>query len=107
MSFFEIRQYEIRPGKMASWLKMFDEEIVPFQTGKGMVIHGVFSGEDDDSVFFWIRRFEDEAHRERLYAAVYDSDEWKTGFADRVGEHIDRSKIKVSRVVASAMSVMK
>ena len=107
MPFFEIRQYFIKPGKMASWLKMFDEEIVPFQTGKGMVIHGVFSGEEDDSLFMWIRRFEDEAHREALYAAVYEDDVWKNEFADRIGDHIDRAKIKVSRVVPSAMSVMK
>lgn len=107
MAFFEIRQYHIKPGMMASWLKMFDEEILPFQTARGVVVTGIFSGEDDDSVFFWIRRFEDEAHREKIYAAVYESEEWKRDFAPRVGEHIDRSLIKVSRVVPSSMSVMR
>lgn len=107
MAFFEIRQYDIRPGKMASWLKMFDEEILPFQVAKGMVVTGIFHGETDDSVFFWIRRFEDETHRERLYAAVYDSDEWKNEMSPRVGEHIDRETIKVSRVVPTPMSVMR
>ena len=107
MAFFEIRQYDIRPGKMQSWLKMFDEEILPFQVSKGMVIHGVFAGEEDDSVFFWIRRFEDETHREKLYAAVYESDEWRNDMSPRVGEHIDRETIKVHRVVPSALSIMK
>ena len=107
MAFYEIRQYDIRPGKMDSWIEFFDNEILPFQAAKGMVVAGIFRGETDDSVFFWIRRFEDEAHRERLYAAVYDSEEWKTRFSDRVGEHIDRSTIKVNRVTPSAMSVLK
>lgn len=107
MAFFEIRQYEIRPGKMDSWIRFFDEKILPFQTGKGIIVTGIFRGEDDDSVFFWIRRFEDEAHREKLYSAVYDSEEWKRDFAPVVGEHINRETIKSSRVVPSSMSVMR
>lgn len=107
MAFFEIRQYDIRPGKMDSWIKMFDEEIIPFQAARGMVIHGAFRGEEDDSVFFWIRRFEDEKHRETLYAAVYEDEAWKNDIGPRVGEHIDRSTIKSHRVTPSALSVMK
>lgn len=107
MAFYEIREYQIRPGKMAEWIKMFDEEIVPFQVSKGMVITGVFQGETDDSMFFWLRRFEDEAHRERLYAAVYESDHWQNVLSPRVGECIDRSTIKCSRVVPSALSILK
>lgn len=107
MAFYEIRQYEIRPGKMDSWIRMFDKEILPFQVSKGMVVAGIFRGETDDSVFFWIRRFEDEAHREALYKAVYESDEWKTGMSGRVGEHINRETIIVNRVVPSEASVLR
>jgi len=107
MAFYQIRPYEIRPGKMASWVKMFDDEILPYQVSKGMVICGVFQGETDDSVFFWIRRFESEAERERLYAAVYEDDHWKTRLAARVGEHINRETIICNRVNPLAMSVLK
>ena len=107
MAFYEIRQYEIRPGKMDSWIKMFDEEILPFQVSKGMVVAGIFRGETYDSVFFWIRRFEDEAHREALCKAVYESDVWKNEMSDRVGAHINRETIIVNRVVPSAGSVLK
>lgn len=107
MAFYEIRQYEIRPGKMQSWVKMFNEEILPYQVSKGMVVCGIFQGEEDDSVFFWIRRFESEADRERLYAAVYEDDHWKTKLSDRVGQHINRETIICNRVVPLDMSILK
>ena len=71
MAFFELRQYEIRPGKMGEWLEYMQNVIIPFQVKQGMVICGSFRGETDDSVYVWIRRFESEEDRERLYAAVY------------------------------------
>ncbi len=106
MAFYEVRQYEIRPGKMAEWIKMMDEEILPFQVGHGMVIPAIFRGEEDDSVFIWLRRFESEAERERLYKAVYESDEWVNEMSPRVGELINRETIRVQRVVPSAGSVL-
>lgn len=106
MAFYEIRQYEIRPGKMAEWLKMMDEEILPFQVARGMVIPAIFHGEEDDSVFIWLRRFESEAEREQLYKAVYEDPEWVDVLSPRVGELINRETIRVQRVVPSAMSVL-
>ena len=79
MAFFELRQYKVRPGKMDEWVRLMDEEVIPFQISTGMVITGNFSGESDDSLYSWIRRFETEAERVRLYKAVYESDFWKTG----------------------------
>ena len=58
MAFYELRQYHIRPGKMADWLTLMEEEIIPFQASKGMVITASFRGETDDSVYIWLRRFE-------------------------------------------------
>jgi antibiotic biosynthesis monooxygenase (ABM) superfamily enzyme len=67
MAFYELRQYKVRPGKMQEWLKVMEEEIIPFQVAKGMVITGSFRGEADESVYVWLRRFESEAQREALY----------------------------------------
>ena len=106
MPFFEIRQYKIRPGKMGAWLDFMQDEIIPFQVSKGMVICGSFQGEEDDSVYFWIRRFESEKDRERLYEAVYQSDFWKNDVSPKVGELIDREAIQVHRVLATRMSTM-
>jgi NIPSNAP len=104
MAFYELRQYVIRPGKMDAWIKYMEEQIIPFQASKGMVITASFRGENDDSVYVWIRRFENEAERVRLYAAVYESDHWKTVMSPIVGELIDRAQIKVQRIVPTRMS---
>jgi len=106
MAFFELRQYEIRPGKMDAWLKLMQGEIIPFQVAKGMVIAGSFQGETDDSVYIWIRRFENESERERLYAAVYESDHWKNTIAPQVAELINRETIDVKRLTPTRLSIL-
>lgn len=106
MAFYELRQYEIRPGKMESWIRLFDQEILPFQISKGVVFGGSYRHETDDTVFFWMRRFEDEAHREKLYKAVYEDPDWKARISPRVGEHINRESVKVTRIVPTAASVL-
>jgi hypothetical protein len=104
MAFYELRQYHIRPGKMAEWMTLMEEEIIPFQASKGMVITASFRGETDDSVYIWMRRFESEEERVKLYAAVYESEQWKGSISPRVGQLIDREQIKVQRIVPTRMS---
>ena len=106
MAFWELRQYEIRPGKMDEWLEFMQDVIIPFQVKQGMVIVGSFRGEEDDSVYVWIRRFESEADRERLYKAVYESDFWKNDVSPKVGELINREAIKVQRIVPTRASIL-
>ena len=103
--FYEIRQYRIFPGKMEEWLQVMEQEIIPFQVACGMVITGSFRGEEDDSVYVWMRRFESEVDRERLYAKVYESEAWKNDIGPRVGKLIDRDAIQVTRVVPTPLSV--
>jgi hypothetical protein len=104
MAFYELRQNTIRPGKMEAWLKCMEEEIIPFQAAKGMVITGSYRGEKDDSVYVWMRRFENEAERARLYKAVYESEHWKSVISPKVGELIDRSSMNVQRIVPTRLS---
>jgi hypothetical protein len=107
MAFYELRQYRMRPGQRDAWLKIMEEEVVPFQTSKGMVISGMFVGEEDKDLFVWLRRFESEEERERLYDAVYQHDTWKNDIGPRVGELIDREQIKVTRIEATPRSVLR
>ena len=74
MAFYELRQYEIRPGKMDEWLKLMEEEIIPFQIEQGMVIAGSFRGEEDDSVYIWIRRFE---RGRKISGEIYNCDPFR------------------------------
>ena len=41
-AFYELRQYTVLPGKMNEWVKFMEDEIIPFQVAKGMVICGSF-----------------------------------------------------------------
>ena len=104
MAFYELRQYKVRPGKMEAWLKVMENEIIPFQISKGAVITASFRGETDESVYVWIRRFESEADRERIYKDIYESEHWKTKIAPQVPELLDRSAMNVQRVVPTRMS---
>ena len=104
MAFYELRQYKVLPGKMEEWLKVMEEEIIPFQVSKGMVITGSFRGETDPSVYVWMRRFESEAEREALYRAVYESDHWKEKIAPSIPTLLDRSAMVVTRIVPTAKS---
>src|SRR6516225_1331611 len=104
MAFYQLRQYKVLPGKMEEWLRLMEEEIIPFQVSKGMVITGSFRGETDPSVYVWMRRFESEAEREALYKAVYESDHWKEKIAPRVPNFLDRAAMVVTRIVPTAKS---
>jgi hypothetical protein len=105
MAFYELRQYKVLPGMLASWVKMMETEIIPFQVSKGMVITGSFQGETDPSVYIWLRRFDSEEQRVALYAAVYESEYWKIEIAPRVPEHLDRSAMVITRIVPTPKSV--
>ena len=104
MSLIELRQYEIFPGKMNDWVSLMEEEIVPFQTSKGMSILGRYRGEDDDSKYVWLREFESEEQRKSLYEAVYESDHWKDNLLPRVSKLINRETIEVTRLIPLAQT---
>src|SRR6266446_1722721 len=82
MAFYELRQYKVRPGKIDQWVKIMEEEIIPFQVSKGMVICGSFRGETDPSVYVWLRRFESEKRAR---------DALQSGLRDRLLEDQDRA----------------
>ena len=84
-----------------------EEEIIPFQVGKGMVVVGTIVGEEDPDLYVWIRRFESEVERERLYREVYQTDCWKNEMSPRVGQMIDREQIKVFRLTPTSRSVIR
>ncbi|MGE3075087.1 MAG: NIPSNAP family protein [Dehalococcoidia bacterium] len=104
--FYELRQYQSLPGKRDELARYMEEVIIPFQVSKGMVVTGSFTGETEENLYVWIRRFESEAEREQLYKAVYGSDEWKNEQSPKIGELLDREKIVVSRIVPMPKSVL-
>ncbi len=104
--FFELRNYRTKPGKRDEWVAFMEEEIIPFQVSKGMVVVGSFVNQEEDDHYIWIRRFENEAEREHLYDAVYQSDRWKNDIAPQVEDMLFRDRIQVSRIEATPKSVI-
>jgi hypothetical protein len=104
---FELRQYRTFPGQRENWVRFMEEQVIPFQTAKGMVIVGSWVGEQDADVYVWLRRFESEAERERLYREVYQSDDWKERFSPRIREMLDREQIVVTRLTPTPRSVIR
>ena len=103
--FFELREYRTKPGQRENWVRFMEEQIILFQSGKGMVIVGSFVGQEEDDLYIWIRRFESVAERERLYKVVDESDSWKKEIAPKIPEMIDREKMVVRRIEATSKSV--
>ena len=64
-------------------------EIIPFQASKGMVIVGSFVGKEEDDLYVWIRRFDSEEERQRLYKAVYETDRWENEIAPAVAKMLE------------------
>ncbi len=101
---YELRQYTCTAGNREAFIKVMEEDIIPFQVSQGMVILASFAGEEDENTYVWMRRFKDEDERLKLYDAVYKSDHWNKVIAPKIGNMLDRTGIKVTRLTPTAKS---
>jgi hypothetical protein len=104
---FELRQYRIKDGKRDQWVKLMEEQIIPFQTAKGVVVVGSFVASEEDDLYVWIRRFENEAERKRLYTEIYESDFWVNKIKPLSGEMLERETIINTLLEATPKSVLR
>lgn len=100
----ELREYTVQPGKRDEWVKMMEEEIIPFQIQNGIAVLGSFIAENNDDTYIWMRRFDDEADRVKKYAAVYESDHWKNVLLPKVVGLVFREKHRITRLVPTHLS---
>jgi hypothetical protein len=103
---YELRQYKVKTGKMRQWVKLAEEQIIPFQTSCGMVVPASFTAVKDSRLFVWLRRFKNEAERTRLYKKVYESEHWKNVLAPQIKRLLDMPSIVVTDMVPTAKSVL-
>ncbi len=107
MSIFEIRHYNVKDGKMAEWIDFMEDRIVPFMISKGMDVNAMFESDDEENLFIWIRRFDDDDVREAQYEAVYESEEWQAEIKPVVRNLIDVEEIVVHRARATPNSPLR
>ncbi|QHC23285.1 NIPSNAP family protein [Streptomyces sp. GS7] len=105
--FYELRRYQTRPGQRDEWVRYMEEVVIPFQAAKGMTVTASFIDEEDPDGYLWIRRFDDEARREELYAAVYESDRWRDEIRPVVQELLIPEKSVITRAVPTALSALR
>lgn len=104
---FELRQYRTKPGKREEWVKFMEETIIPFQISKGMVVVGSFVGDEEEDLYVWIRRFDDEEQRKQIYQAIYESDTWQNEIGPKVPDMLDRERTVVTRLTPTPKSVIR
>jgi NIPSNAP len=103
---FELRQYRLKPGQRERWVKWMEEKIIPYQVGLGVVVVGSFVAEEDPDLYVWIRRFDSEQERQRLYTEMYESATWLNEIKPVNDSMIIREKIQVTRLLATQKSVI-
>ena len=83
-----------------------DRTVIPFQVSQRVVVVGSFVDEEDPDHYVWIRRFDSEDERKRLYQAIYESETWQTEMLPLVTDMIDRERSIISRLNATPKSVI-
>lgn len=104
MALFEIREYQIFPGKMDEWVAFMETRIAPFMIARGFVIPAMFRGESDENLFIWIRRFDDDNHFRQLCKDVYESEDWLTNYKPTVRKLVDVEKAVIHRMTGTVRS---
>jgi hypothetical protein len=104
---FELRQYDIFEGQLDRWVEWMDSVLIPFQRSVGMVVVGSWYSHEK-SQYIWIRRFESEEERKRLYKAVYEHEYWLNEAVHIVAEMLDRETGRtITDMSASPMSILR
>ena len=104
--FIELREYRAKPGQRKNLVKLMENEIIPLQVSMGMTVLGSFVGQEEDDLYIWMRRFESEEERERLYEVVYESDAWKNEIAPKLPDVLDRDKHVIRRIESTPVSAI-
>lgn len=104
---FELRQYDIFEGQLDRWVEYMDSTIIPFQRSLGFVVVGSWYSREKNQ-YIWIRRFESEAERERLYKVAYEHEFWLNDALPVVLEMLSRDSGRtITDMHASPLSILR
>src|SRR3977135_2068259 len=92
----QVRIYTINRGMLDSWIKLFNEKIVPTSAQFGVHVGGAWANPPQNE-FIWVRQFESE---EAL--KVYENSPERAAYTGQTGPHI--AKIEVRTVENALLS---
>ncbi|PHV67114.1 NIPSNAP family protein [Williamsia muralis] len=73
--YIELYEYTVNEGMWQEW-EAFMARAVPYQESRGMRVLGLYWADHDHTRFVWMRQFDNDDQRDRVYSAVYDSEFW-------------------------------
>lgn len=73
----EVRNYRMKPGRRAEFVRLFGERTGPTQISLGMTIIGPLLDLEDPDVAVWLRGFPSMGERDRMKEAFYEGQRWK------------------------------
>ncbi len=98
MSVAHLRTYTINTGQMDSWLKLFNEQLIPLLQEHDIRVEGTWVNKTRTQ-FIWVRSYgETEADLETKEAAFYGSAWWQAN-VDYVRSHLAHREITLIRSV--------
>ncbi len=98
MSVAHLRTYTINTGQMDSWLKLFNEQLLPLLHEYDIKVEGTWIN-NERTQFIWVRSYgETEAELEAKEAAFYGSAWWRAN-VDHVRSHLAHREITLIRSV--------
>lgn len=102
---YELRFYHIKHHRMNDWVRLMEDIIIPFQKNCGMKIVASFVGKQDKDLYIWLRSFDNEEERSRLYDEVYGSGHWKEIVRPQIGDMLIREKTEVILMEPAVQSI--
>ena len=96
----QLRTYTINRGMMPSWVKLFNEVIVPVHARYGITVDAAWTNAGETECI-WIRSYADEAEQKAKEAAFYGSPEWQA-MREQARSHLAKVEVKVMTPVLAA-----
>jgi hypothetical protein len=84
----QVRVYTINRGMLDSWIKQFNEKIVPTSAKFGVNVVGAWVNRPQNE-FIWVRTFESD---DKL--KVYESSPERAAYSSDTGKHIAKIEVR-------------
>jgi hypothetical protein len=85
----DLRTYRLVPGGRDEFDRIFREEVLPMLQSRGIEVTGYGPSLIDDRHYYLARAFSSEAERDRELRSFYESEEWRSRYADTVSALVE------------------
>ena len=87
-----LRTYTLNKGMMDSWLKLFNEKLIPLLNESGIKVESTWVNEEK-SQFIWIRSYGDSVDDIEKKEAIFYGSKWWVENVDMVRGHLAHREI--------------